>query len=404
MTMEFILTSSAYDGMIVELHDALFPFPIPMGIGVISNGSITFNVNPFISFALRIQDGTTVLRSGVQPLTIGEVDASGDFSVTYLVMHITDPNDTVFSTGDLAAGMSLPIVESGLTVSTLNLATSGGNLVASGTGSYDAGILGNIPINYTYTFTMEPNITATSSRLLNVVTVSSSVTGAAGGLFGWLVNAIVGFLTIMFHGTIADRIESTVQAQVDDEIEAQMSASGAPSEAQATLQSVTISSGDVTVDPLVMIPLSAISCPFFLTSGSIRMRDRGQLRKLRAMRDNALKGMPQGDAYIAILQRHGPELVRLFSKNPELLKMADALIKRGLEDFQEDAPEKGVLSKESARAAQELFRTLAKQEGCSRELRATIERSLPEIEDFIDKPVSRVLKESSEGLRKLGDR
>lgn len=401
MTMEFVLSSSDYNGMSAALYNAANPFGIPVAAGSINNQRVTFNVPAFNNFALRVADSNTVLRSGIQQLSIGSVDASGDFSVTYLVLRITDPADTVIPTGSLAASMSLPIVEGDLTISTMTLTTVGGNLRASGAATYRAGILGNIPVNYTYDFSLAPVTAPLSSRLLNVVTVSSTVTGAAAGLFGWLVNAIVNLLTFIFQGTIADRIESTVQARVDAQIAAQMSTSGAPATAQATLRSVTMSGGNVTIEPFVMLPLSAISCPAQLSRGSIALRDRGQVRKMHAMRERALKGTPQGEAYSMLLRQHAPELVQLLAADAKLLRQVDALIKRGLEDFDESAPEKGALSKESARAATELLRALAAQEHCSPALRAVIERTLPEVEQFVGRPVRAVLDENSAALRKL---
>lgn len=401
MTMEFVLSSSDYDGMSAALYNAATPFGIPVAAGSINNQRVTFNVPAFNNFALRVADSNTVLRSGIQQLSIGSVDASGDFSVTYLVLRITDPADTVIPTGSLAASMSLPIVEGDLTITTMTLTTVGGNLRASGAATYRAGILGNIPVNYTYDFSLAPVTAPLSSRLLNVVTVSSTVTGAATGLFGWLVNAIVNLLTFIFQGTIADRIESTVQARVDAQIAAQMSTSGAPATAQATLRSVSMSGGNVTIEPFVMLPLSAIGCPAQLSSGSIALRDRGQVRKMHAMRERVLKGTPQGEAYIMLLRQHAPELVQLLAADAKLLRQVDALVKRGLEDFDESAPERGVLSKESARAAMELLRALAAQERCSPALRATVERTLPEIEQFVGRPVRTVLDENSAALRKL---
>ncbi len=397
MTMEFVLSNSDYNGMSAALYNATTPFAIPVAVGSVNNQRVTFSVPAFNNFALRLADSNTVLRSGVQQLSIGSVDASGDFSVTYLVLRPASP---VISAASLAASMALPIVDGDLTLNTMALATVGGNLRASGTATYRAGLLGNIPFNFTYDFSLAPVTAVLSSRLLNVVTINVSITLAVGGLFGWLINAIISLLTAMFQGRIADRIEGTVQARVDAEINSQMSSSGVPATAQATLRSVTMSGGNVTVEPFVMLPLSAIGCPAQLSSGSIALRDRGQVRKMHAMRERALKGAPQGEAYIMLLRQHAPELVQLLAADPKLLSQVDALVKRGLEDFDESAPERGVLSKESARAATELLRSLMAQERCSPALRATIERTLPEIEQFVDRPVRVVLDENSAALRK----
>ena len=403
MAMEFVFSSSDYDGMTAELYNAtvVFPFPIPVAFATVSNGRVSFAVSAFNDFALRVQDGTTFLRSGVQELSLGEVDSNGDFSITYLVMRLTDPADTVISTATLAGGISLPISQDGLTVSTMTLSTVGGNMRATGSASYSAGILGTIPVNYTYDFSLEPVTSALSSRLINVETVNTSVTGAVGGLLGWIVNIIVSIIALIFKGRIADSSEDEVQNQVDEAVENQFASSGAPDGTMATLRSVSVSGGNITIEPFVLVPLAALGCPFMISSGSIKVRDRRQLRKLRAMRDRALSRSPQGEAYIALLRQHAPELVRLLAANPRLLKQADALIRRGLEEFDEEAPEKGVLSKESATAAKELMKALASDKNASRDLRQTIERTLPDVDEFTGRPVREVLESSNEKLRKL---
>jgi hypothetical protein len=347
-----------------------------------------------------VDGNRTFLRTGFQAHDIGEISGS-DFSASILVMHITDANDTTIMIADLEDSIALPISEEELTVNTLNLSSAGGNLQANGSGTYDAGIAGNIAVNYTYDFSLDPVTSALSSRVVDVETVSTSVTGAQGGLLGWLINGIVNLITLLFKGTIAARIEDSVQAQVDAAVAAAFAAAGAPDEAMATVRSVTINTDSVVIDPWVSIPLAAIDCGALLSSGSIKIRDRKQLRKMRRMRDRVLRYTPQGHVYIKLLKRHSPELVRILARRPRLLKQVDRLVKQGLAEFSEERPEDGVLTAETAKMGKELMQQLAKE--ASPNLRRTIEMTLPDVDQFVNTPVRKVLDRNTEALRKLGD-
>lgn len=397
MAMEIRFLTTEFDGATAELHTPAIPWG-PVEVDVISGGVATFStdLNPF---AVRINDGgDIVLRTGVQPHTIGDVEPNGDFSASFITMRITDPADTVIPLSTLEAEISVPIVEGAMTVSSLSLATVGGNVRATGSGTYSAGFLGNIPFSYTYDFDLDPVTGALSSGIVDVDTISTSIVGTAGGLLGWITNAIVGLITALFNGRISDQIEETVQDQVDAAVEQAFSDAGAPDGSMATLWSVSESGNDVTIDPMVCVPLSAIDCASLLTGGSVKVRSPKQLRKLRRMRDKVLRNQPQGEAYIALFQRHSPELVRLLARNPRLLKLADALVKRGLAEYDEEKPEAGVLSAETAQMAQRLMQRVARD--ASPQLRRSIERTLPEVKQFVGKPVSRVLDENAEEMRK----
>lgn len=65
MSMTFTLATSDFNGATATLYNGGTPFLIPVALGPISNGSITFNTAAFNDFALQIDDGTTVLRTGV---------------------------------------------------------------------------------------------------------------------------------------------------------------------------------------------------------------------------------------------------------------------------------------------------------------------------------------------------
>jgi hypothetical protein len=395
--MEIRFLSTEFDGAVAELYGLSLPWA-PMEVEIVSGGIATFStdVNPF---AIRIRDGgDTLLRTGLQDYSIGTVEPNGDFSVHFITMRITDPADTVIPLSTLEAEISLPITDGGMTVSSLNLATVGGNVRATGSGSYSAGILGRIPFDYTYDFDLDPVTGALSNRIIDVDSISTSIVGTAGGLLGWITNAIIGLISALFNGRISDQIEETVQSQVDSAVEQAFFDAGAPDSSMATLLNVTESGNSVTIDPLVCVPLSAIDCASLLTGGSVKIRSPKQLRKLRLMRDKVLRNHPQGDAYIELFKRHSPELIRLLARNPRLLKIADELVKRGLNEFDEDNPGKGMLSAETAQLAERMMQRVARE--ASPQLRRSIERTLPEVKQFVGKPVSRVLDDNVAEMKK----
>ena len=405
MSTNITFTTSDFDGLTAEIYDASFsPFMMgPDATTTINNGRASFNINPPNPFAVRVTDGRAFLRTGFLTQAVGDVDANGDFGASFLVMHLTDPADTTITLATLAAGISVPITEGALTVTSLALATavSGGvrNLRATGAGTYAAGFLGNIPVAYTYNFRLSPIGSALSSRVIDVDTVSTTVTGASGGLLGWIVNAIVSLIGILFNGTISDQIEASVQAQVNTAVDNAFASAGAPSEAFATVRTVTVNPANVVIDPWVSIPLSALDCASLISSGSVKVRDPKQVRKLRAMRDKALRGTPQGEVYVDLLRQHSPELLRILAANPRLLKGVDEVVKRGLAEYDEEAPGKGQLTGETAKMGLALMGDVA--ELSSPELRQTLEMAMKDVDQFVKQPVSKVLDDNTEAARKL---
>jgi hypothetical protein len=401
MSVTISFSTDLFDGLTAELYDTAFsPFSFaPDATDTVNNGRATFNLTPPNPFALRIADsGTGVARSGFLTLDAGEVDAAGDFNITFLVMRITDPADTTINPTTLTAGIT-PLTEGALTVTTLVVAPAPPNLRATGTGTYNAGILGNIPITFTYDFSLSPVGHALSSRVIDVDTVSTTVTGTSGGLLGFLVNAIVNLIGVLFNGTIADQIEDAVQEEVDQAVADAFAAANAPPEAFATLRSVVVNATSVVIDPFVLIPLSALDCGALVSSGSVQIRDAGQLRKLRMMRDTVLRGTPQGEAYIALFRQHSPEVIRILAMNPRLLKQVDLLVEQGLTEYSEEAPGKGHLSPGTAKLGKEVLQKIA--EAGSLQLRRTIEMALEDVDQFVERPVSDVLEENTAAVRKL---
>lgn len=405
MSTEIVFSTRDFDGLTAELYDTSFsPFLFaPDATDTISNGRATFNISPPNPFAVRVANGGAFLRTGFLPLDVGEVDSNGDFSASFLVMRITDPADTTLTLATLGAGISLPISEGAMTVTSLALATAVTNgtrhLRATGAGTYAAGFLGNIPFTYTYDFSLSPVSNALSSRVIDVDTVATTVTGSSGGLLGWLVNAIVNLIGVLFNGKISDQIEESVQEQVNTAVDNAFASAGAPDEAFATVRSVTVNPANVVIDPWVSIPMSALDCASLISSGSVKVRDAAELRKLRLMRDKALRGTPQGEAYIALLQQHSAELLRLLAARPRLLKEVDALVKEGLADFDDEAPGKGRMSKGTAKRATAVLQVIA--ESGSPALRRTAELALQDMEQFVGRPVGEVLEENTAMARKL---
>lgn len=398
MSMEFNFLTSEFDGDTAELHSPVLPFSL-VAVDTISGGIASFGAN-LPDFAVRIvSGGSTVLRTGVLDTSIGDVDTSGDFSASFLTMRLTDPDDTVLAVSDLEASITLPIIEGDMTITAMNLATVGGDIRATGSGSYAAGFLGDVPFDFTYDFDLDPVGSALSTRVIEVETMSTSVVGTAGGLLGWILNMLVGLIAFVFKGTIEDEIEDAVQERVDAAVDDAFTAAGAPAGAMATLLSVSESSGDVTIDPMVCIPLSQIDCASLISSGSVRVRSRAELRKLRLMRDRVLLDQPQGKAYVILLRRHSREIIRLLVDDPKLLRRVDELVARGLDEFDSKDPAAGVMSARTADAARSIMKRLAAKG--SRELRAVIEQTLPEVDGFVGRPVEDAFRQSGDLVRKI---
>ena len=393
MTTTINFFSSEFDGMTAELHSPTMPL-LPIAVTTISGGAATFN-NVLPLFAVRIRDGgDTVLRTGVQTQAVGETDNNGNFSASFLVMRITDTDDTNIPLSDLESNISLPMVEDEVSVNTLTLATVGSDVRASGSGSYDAGIFGDIPFTYTYDFDLDPVTSALSSRVISVESMNTSVTGSQGGLLGWLVNLLVNFMTWVFSAKIEEQIETIVQDRVDQAVADAFQ--DAPDGSMATLLSVNETGGQVVIEPVVSIPLANLDCVSLITNGSVKVRPLAQLRRLRLMRDKVLRNSPQGRAYIELFKRHSPELIHLLTRRPKLLKRVDRLIERGLKEFSDENPQEGKLSAETAQLAIRVMQALAR-EG-SPQLRRTLELAIPDVKTFVGRPVRVVLEENQKQL------
>jgi hypothetical protein len=397
------LNSNDYDGATAELYDAsappmpFLPVAIPIAAVKVANAQMTFPVAAPAAWAIRVRDGDTLLRSGVRGQSVGQLDGS-DFTANFLALRITDQDQTTLSFADLQDEIELPIVEDELTITSLSLSATGGHVRATGAGTYQAAIVGAVPIAYTYDFALNPVTAPLSTRLMDVTTEDVSVVGTAGGISGWMLNLVVGLVTFLFQGRIADELRSAVQARVDEAVGAQLSGSQVPAGTSAHLRTISVSSSGVKVDPHVLVPMSTFTCPIAFVAGPTAVGATGQLPALRAMRDQVLARHVRGQAYVALLERHGPELVRLLADDAELRRAADQVIAAGLRDFDPRAPARGTLRPETADAATRLMEAAARR--ASPTLRTVLRSTIGEVREFVGRPVESVLADSTRQLER----
>ncbi len=397
MSMHIDFLARSFDGATAELYSTAMPWA-PLQSVPIQDGVARFTSNA-PQFAVRIRNGGhTLLRTGLQNHLVGSSDSSGTFVARFVGYRPTSASDTTLALSTLTAGIQLPLVQNGLTVTALSLATVAGNIRATGSGHFVAGVLGTVPFDFTYTFDLVPDTGALSTRLVTVQTIDASIVGtSSGGLMAWIRNWIITYITIMFNSLVALMIEATVQAQVDAAVQQAFSEASAPAGSMATLQSISQTGGAVVIDPMISIPFVSIDCASMVTGGSVQLRSPRQIKKLRRMRDMVLRRFPQGEAYIELFKHHSPELLGLFARRPELLAGVDKVIERGLREFDEDTPEAGVLSDETAGLVERLFERLARE--ASPSLRRSIELATPDVRAFVGVPVKQTFERELERAR-----
>jgi hypothetical protein len=102
-------------------------------------------------------------------------------------------------------------------------------------------------------------------------------------------------------------------------------------------------------------------CPADLRSGSIRIREASEKVELRRIRDTVLKGTFHGKGYLAALQNHKPEIIRIIASNPAVLKSMDRLLDAVRIDFAEGMA--GKLSKTTAACGKQFLAALSGKAG-----------------------------------------
>lgn len=399
MTLRIDLNSTDFSGGTAEYFDPVNPFSawgVPTAVAAVSGEIAEFTgVTAGSLVSLRISDsGNELLRTGIQPTTeVGEADGT-TFEMNYMTLELAG-QEIDFS--ELENGLGLPISEDGVELTSINLTRSGQHLVATGGALIDTGILGLLGGTYTYEFELVRSTSAMSSRLLSVETVDIDVNIAGAG---WIINSLINLVLDLFEGKVGGLIEDFINDAIDDEVTQRLEEDGQGIDnVQTTVQTITVGTSAVTLDVLAAFPLANLGCIALPTSGSVRVRDAKQLRQLRRMRSAVLKGNPRGDSYIRLMRRHGPEMVQIVRKNRDLLKKLDQVIESGLNDFSEDSPESGKLSKKSAALGREFAAEL--KERAKPRLRRAIELAEIDIDEFVDTPVREVLDRSSKEFAEL---
>ena len=401
MTMRFRFFTEDLDGADVQLY-AMAPLimgaevPVLVGTQTISNGVATFSTTPLASFAVRVRESSDILaRTGRVDLSTGTMDSStGEFVAAYFLLPTNAP--VVITPAQLGGLVpSLPQTstdEDGaplFRLDSLTLTITGNTITATGAGEHLQTWIGGA-VTFTYLFRLVPNTGLLSvDRLVDVETVSSVVRSANGGLLGFLINVVGDILLWILRDKVAKQIEASIQAAVDEAVEAELDAAGAGAGITVTVRSlVTNTTTGITVNPLAMINAASV-CPSGFSSGSIRLRAVAQIRALAAMRDRVLRGSPRGELYLEMFRKHRAELTWLLVRHPELLKQADTTVARGLRDFSPRAPEKGVMSEATAREAVQLLEMTASL--ASPELAALAASLIDEVRTFVGKSVAEVL-------------
>jgi hypothetical protein len=80
------------------------------------------------------------------------------------------------------------------------------------------------------------------------------------------------------------------------------------------------------------------ACGLTPSGGSANLRPAEQLAHLRTIREHVRRCTPQGQAYIELFERFGPELVRILLDDQEPLRRIDPIVARTLEACPLDSP------------------------------------------------------------------
>lgn len=392
MKVRIIGDEDNFEGLTAQLFSISQTGPLPLtplvAAAIFEDGEVVFDVTPFDLFAVRIKDEKrTYMRSGVCTLEMGHVDEDGTFTIGFVVQRVEQIS---LGTNLNEFTPDVPFTQQDLTVTSVGLSIVGSQIHSTGTGRYDAGFYGIHDIVFDYDFELEPRQSPFDMSAVKVKTLNTAVTGANNGFFGWLANLVVMIVASFNNGEIGKQARRAIQNEIDAAVDNTFNEMGATEGATASVQRCRINPAGITIDAWGAIPATQISCPSFLTSGSVLVRPLKQLRKMRAMRDKALRGTQRGEAYIQTIKSMSPEMVRLLILSPSLLKQADKLIRSGLADFDEADPAKGVMSKETAKNAMKFLDQLGRK--ASPVLRTIASNIQNDIDDFVGKPVGEVLQ------------
>lgn len=376
-----------------------WPFRLRLGNVQVSSGAASFpsGVDYQRGLAFLLRDGRDIIgRSGLLGPEALVADETGEISLSYFLKEMDEP--TVISPERLEGlRPQLPMVlsddggEDIFRMDELDIEVVEDFISASGKGEYLKS--GASDLEFTYEFRLLPNWgLLTVDRILEVETVSSKVKSVRRG-FGRATNFIINLILWILRNRLSEHFREAVQEMIDEEVEEQLAREMADLEEgvdlTVTVRHVTINEDQgIVVWPVGLVNLASI-CPSNL-SFKAKRRPSSQTRTLKAMRDRGLRGSPLGERYLGLFERHRVELTRLFMTSPELLEQFDSALERGLKDFSPKAPEKGVMSRETAREATRLLNMVS--EAGSSDLRAVARDLVKEVEGLVGVPIERALR------------
>lgn len=412
MTMMFNTLIDDFDGFLLELFQTNVGLnPLPswdlVETQTLNNGAASFDrdIHTMETFAVRVLDKarSPYLRSGNRDQSSGIIDAeSGDFGALLSVHRgaliaitpdevkemISRPPILVRNPSDGSLRML---------ITSLELAIKDDLLLLDGTGVVFELPIGGA-IHFVHEFRLKPETSPVNTdRILRTETVSTIVRSASGGILGFLTNFIT---QIIINNVLSDFVaafERAIQTVMDVAASDQAAAQDIPQGMTISAHSITIAEGEgIRIWPLGLVMTGDI-CASSLTSGSVKSRPAQQVDQLRALRDKALRGTIQGEAYIEAFYANNPELVTILLKHPDILKQVDRVLSHWLKGFNSKAPGKMRMSPEVAKHWVTLLKMV--ENAASPKLATVVHNVIAEVETFIGRPISEVLAES-EKLRR----
>lgn len=374
----------------------------------VTEGAVAFTPTaPPPSFAIRIGDPTvTFARTGGRGPESGFIEAgTGEWRSAYWAVE-ADPSPVVTQDyinshpPEFPQTFPLPENRGSVRIENMLVGVEDIRIVATGDANYLGPLRRAVPLpfRYRYEFRLAPNNDPLHVEwLLNVETIHVELQGPNVPVLHEVVSFILGIIVAFFRDEITSGIQNQVEGEVREMVAAQLSADSNLQDVIVTIEGITLSAAEGIVLRAAGTLNANKTCASVPTSGAARPlpipprpRPRAQMNKLRLMRDAVLKGTPRGDGYLRLLKKHNAELVQLLLMHPDLLRQADKVIRLGLKDYDLNAPERGVLSPATAQEGVALLEMV--QKAGSKKLAAAIRPLIPEVRDYVGRPVGKALK------------
>jgi hypothetical protein len=393
--MRFGLLHALNSVLTAALYDVSGQVPLVRAAQNFTGLNVTFDIPVFNHFALVIRDGDTVIfHSGNSSPADNELDENGDFTRGYIYMENLEVVLTPDDLSDLGPQQQI-VNDKAIIFIPVNIIIIGDTLNASGQALYTEG---GFFVGYSFSFRLVPDlVVGNADHILGVETVAFNVWSDSGGIFGWLKNIFVNIILSVIKGSLVQEIENTVQEIVNDVV-ADRLAGAAPAGTTARVYKVGIDiNTGLTMHIAASMPIGE-TCASAPTSGSVRLRSRSQLIRLRSIRDKVLVGTPQGEAYVETLTQFSPELIRLMVDNPKFLKAVDETVTLVLKEFKVKELEKVRISKELGNRIVELLQSAA--ELGSPRLKGVAKELVKDVQGFVGQPARKVLEKSLPAIPK----